>query len=205
MKPRSVALRLPRAPALIAALAAVALCPALAEAQIQTRPEARRGDPRAALISPGWAPFGSAISEQRIPGYNRATYLIGTSGPLTREGVMEAKRVGFVSILDLQSSPELSRNERLIAEYAVIRYFNLPMSDLPDPQQLQQFAAIVQDPRNLPILVHGQSLDQVGAVWALYRAGIGVPPGIAVVDGITSGLGPSLPAVQARLGLPVQQ
>lgn len=173
-----------------------------AEAQIETRPEARRGAPGAALISPGMAPFGSVINQQRISGYHRATYLIGTAGSLSRDGVLEAKRVGFVAILDLQTSAAESRSERVMAEYAHLRYFNLPMSGLPTQQQLQQFATIIQDPQNLPILVHGDNLDQVGAVWALYRASLGVPPQIAVVDGITAGLGPSTPAVRSTLGLP---
>lgn len=182
------------------------LGPFTSAAQVETRPTARQGDPQAALISPGWAPFGSAINQQRIPGYHRATYVIGTAGPLTRDVIMEAKRIGFVAILDLQSSAANSRSERVMAEYAHLQYFNLPVGQgVPSRQLVQQFANIVQDPRNLPILVHGESIDQVGTVWALYRAGLGVPPEIAVVDGITAGLGPSLPAVRAALELPRQQ
>lgn len=205
MKPPPGRLDVPRTQALLLAVVAVFLNPVPALPQTDMNPEARRGTPEAALISPGRAPFGSAISEQRIPGYHRATYQIGTSGPLTREAVMEAKRVGFVAILDLQSSPEKSRSERLIAEFAKIGYISLPVAGgLPTQEQIQQFTEIVQDPRNLPILVHGDNIDQVGAIWALYRAATGVPPRIAVVDGITAGLGLSLPAVQARLGLPNQ-
>jgi protein tyrosine phosphatase (PTP) superfamily phosphohydrolase (DUF442 family) len=191
---------------LLVEVSVLMICPVMAQSQIDRSPDVQPGHPRAALISPGWAPFGSTISEQRIPAYNRATYQIGTSGPLSREGVIEAKRVGFVTILDLQSSPEKSRAERLMAEYANIGYSNLPITgDLPSQQQILQFANAVQDPRNLPILVHGDHSDHVGAIWALYRAALGVPAQIAVVDGITAGLGPSLPAVQSRLGLPMQQ
>ena len=118
---------------------------------------------------------------------------------------MEAKRVGFVAILDLQTSPEQSRAERLIAEYAHIHYFNLPIAGLPSQQQIQEFANIVQNPSYLPVLVHGEDLDQVGAVWALYRAALGVPSEIALADGITAGLGPSFNAVRERLGLPVRR
>lgn len=189
----------------VAGFAAVSFNYGVAEAQIGATPEARPGAPGAALVSPGMAPFGSLINQQRISGYHRATYLIGTAGSLSREGVSEAKRVGFVAILDLQSSAARSRSERLMAEYAHVQYFNLPMSDLPTQQQLQQFTEIVQNAQNLPILVHGDNLDQVGAVWALYRASLGVPPQIAIIDGITAGLGPSTPAVRSMLGLPSPQ
>jgi protein tyrosine phosphatase (PTP) superfamily phosphohydrolase (DUF442 family) len=163
----------------------------------------RPGDPRATLFTPGAAPFGSAISEDRIPRYHRATHQIGTSGPLTRDGVIEAKRLGFVAIVDLQGSPERSANERRVAEYAHIAYFHLPVAQgLLTEEQLQKLAEIVQDPANLPVLLHGDSVDQVGAAWALFRARQGVPPAIALVDGLTAGLGAREQAVRTRLGLP---
>jgi protein tyrosine phosphatase (PTP) superfamily phosphohydrolase (DUF442 family) len=185
-----------------AGIVVAALFVASATAQPRIEP-GRPGDPRATLFTPGAAPFGSAISEDRIPRYHRATHQIGTSGPLTRDGVIEAKRLGFVAIVDLQGSPEKSANERRVAEYAHIAYFHLPVAQgLPTAEQLQKLAEVVQDPANLPALVHGDSVDQVGAAWALFRAGQGVPPAIALVDGLTAGLGPSEPAVRTRLGLP---
>jgi len=180
------------------------LCSTPAQSQVAS-PAAQRGPTVVALSAPGRAPFGSAISEQRIPDYHRATYQIGTSGPLTRNGVGEAKRLGFVSILDLGSSPERSRAEQRMAEFANIGYLSLPIASLPTEQQIQQFANIVQDARDLPILVHGNDIDQIGVVWALYRVALGVPPEIAVVDGMTAGLDASLSTVRARLGLPDRQ
>lgn len=154
---------------------------------------------------PGLAPTGDKISEQRIPFYHRGTPVIALSGPLTEEGVREAKRVGFSAILDLQADPARAANERRNAEFARIRYHHLPLrAPAPSGEEVQRFAAVLADPANLPLLVHGASPDQSGAMWAAYRASLGVPPAIAVLDGQTAGLHGSRDAVRAALGLPAE-
>lgn len=152
---------------------------------------------------PGAAPFGEEISEERIPSYDRAAPRIGTSGPLTDLGVIEAKRVGFAAILDLQPDPERAANERRNAAFARIGYHHLPFAGpVPSGEEVRRFARFVEDRANLPLLVHGKDVDQVGAMWALYRASLGVPPAIALLDGETAGLGAGRAAVAERLGLP---
>ncbi|MBV8096147.1 MAG: hypothetical protein JOY71_29265 [Acetobacteraceae bacterium] len=74
----------------------------------------------------------------------------------------------------------------------------------PTDDQAHQFAAIASDRANLPLLLHGASIDQSGAMWALYRASLGVPPQIALGDGETAGLGASREAVRTRLGVQAQ-
>src|SRR3546814_4881232 len=76
----------------------------------------------------------------------------------------------FRSIVDLQSSPEASGAERRMAEFALLRYHNLPIAEaLPSDDQIAAFAELIEDPENQPVLVHGASLDQAAAMWALYR------------------------------------
>ncbi len=138
--------------------------------------------------TPGVAPFGDQISEQRLPEYNRATPLIATSGPIGDDGVIEAKRVGFAMIVDLRPAADAS-SEKQRADFARIRYANIPVQGIPTADQVKQFASIVTDRSNLPLLLHGANVDQSGAMWALYRASLGVPPAVAVEDGMTAGLG----------------
>lgn len=149
--------------------------------------------------TPGVAPFGDQISEQRLPLYHRATPLIATSGPIGDAGVIEAKRVGFAMIVDLRPSGGARSSERQHAEFSRIRYVNIPVQGVPTSEQVKQFAAIVADRSNLPLLLHGADIDQSGAMWALYRASLGVPPAIAYEDGAAAGLGASGSAVRARL------
>ena len=148
------------------------------------------------------APFGDQVSE-RIPFYNRMAPQVATSAPLDRLGIIEAKGVGFRSIVDLQSARQASSAERRMAEFALLQYHNLPIAGaLPTDAEVAAFARLIEAPENQPILVHGSSLDQAAAMWALYRAAKGVPPEVALGDGMTAGLVESEAALRERLQLP---
>ncbi|RKK04941.1 hypothetical protein EBE87_22390 [Pseudoroseomonas wenyumeiae] len=149
--------------------------------------------------TPGFAPFGDQVSEQRLPLYHRVTTMIATSAPINDPGVIEAKRVGFAMIVDLRPPSADTASEKQHAEFSRIRYVNIPIQGVPTDEQVKQFAELVAEPSNLPLLLHGASIDQSGAMWALYRASLGVPVAIAFEDGATAGLQASGPAVQARL------
>lgn len=148
------------------------------------------------------APFGDTVGP-RIPFYDRVAPQVATSAPLNRLGVIEAKGVGFRSIVDLQASPEASAAEQRMAEFALLQYHNLPIADaLPTDEEVAAFARLIESPENQPVLVHGASLDQAAAMWALYRAARGVPAAVALGDGRTAGLTESEPRLRQRLGLP---
>jgi len=149
------------------------------------------------------APFGDKVSAA-LMNYNRASPMIGSAGVLGEGGVAEAKALGFTAILDLRSPEEGTAEEAAAAGSAGIGYYNIPVATKsPTDDQVAAFASIVEDARNLPILVHCESANRVGAMWALYRAGKGVPAEIAVEEGRTLGLKPSREvAVRERLGLP---
>jgi len=149
--------------------------------------------------SPGVAPFGDQVSEQRLPFYQRVTPLIATSGPISDAGVIEAKRVGFAMIVDLRPPGSNISSGQQHAEFSRIRYVNLPVQGVPTDEQVKQFADLVAERSNLPLLLHGANIDQSGAMWALYRASLGVPANIALEDGAAAGLQASTAAVQARL------
>jgi len=149
--------------------------------------------------TPGVVPFGDQVSEQRLPFYHRVTPMIATSGPISDAGVIEAKRVGFAMIIDLRPPGTDVSSERRHAEFSRIRYVNLPVQGVPTDDQVRQFAELVAERSNLPLLLHGAGIDQSGAMWALYRASLGVPAAIAFEDGVTAGLQASGPAVRARL------
>src|SRR3546814_2465364 len=106
------------------------------------------------------APFGDKVSE-RIPSYDRAAPQVATSAPLERLGILEAKGVGFRSIVDLQPSPEASAAEQTMAEFALLRYHNLPIAeDLPSDDEIAAFADLIEAPENQPVLVHGARSEE---------------------------------------------
>jgi uncharacterized protein (TIGR01244 family) len=118
--------------------------------------------------------------------------------------VADAKALGFKVIVDLRSPQEGIGAERDAAKAAGIRYINIPVATIaPLKDQVAAFAKVIEDPANLPALVHCQTANRVGAMWALYRAAKGVPGEVAVEEGRTLGLSSSRePGVRQQLGLP---
>jgi uncharacterized protein (TIGR01244 family) len=147
------------------------------------------------------APFGDRVSE-RIPFYHRAAPTVATAGPLGRLGIIEAKAVGFRSILNLgPSTTAAGLNDASMAAYAMLGYFSVPLADMPTPEQVDQLRRIVDTAENGPILIYGIDRDHAAAAWALLRAASGVPPELALQEGRTAGLRARLGGVRERLGL----
>ncbi len=148
------------------------------------------------------APFGDKVGPA-FKNYLRASPYVGTAGAIAIGGIAEAKALGFKTIINLVTAEEGAREERARVEAAGLGYIWIPIaSGPPTPEQVAEFAGHVGDPANYPILVHCQSANRVGAIWALYRAAQDVPPAVAVQEGRTIGLKPGREAaVRERLGL----
>ena len=149
------------------------------------------------------APFGDKVSNA-ITYYNRATPFMGSAGALKEGAVAEAKALGFTTIVDLRAPQEGTASEQKTVEAAGLTYINIPVATrAPTDQQVAEFARLVDNASLHPMLVHCQSANRVGAMWALYRTSQGVPATVAVEEGRTLGLKPSRErAVRQRLGLP---
>jgi protein tyrosine phosphatase (PTP) superfamily phosphohydrolase (DUF442 family) len=146
-------------------------------------------------------PFGDKVSE-RIPFYHRAAPTIATAGPLGRLGIIEARAVGFRSILNL--GPKTSAaglDDASMAGYALLGYFSVPVSEPASQEQIAELRRILDTAENGPILIYGIDRDQAAAAWALVRAASGVPPELALQEGLTAGLRSRIPTVRERLGL----
>jgi hypothetical protein len=148
------------------------------------------------------APFGDKVSE-RIPYYHRAAPMIATSGPLGRLGLIEAKAVGFRSVVHLGvSTTAAGLNDAAMAGYVLLVYFNVQITQrLPTDEQVSEIRRILDASENSPILMYGEDRDQAAAAWALAQAASGIPPDIALQDGLTAGLRERLSSVRERLGL----
>ncbi|MGZ8395203.1 MAG: protein tyrosine phosphatase family protein [Rhodoplanes sp.] len=114
------------------------------------------------------------------------------------------KALGFATIVDLRGPDEGAAFEKTIVEEAGLRYVNIPVtSGAPTEAQIAEFARIVEDARNAPLLVHCVTANRVGAMWALYRAQKGIPVLIALEEGRTIGLQPDREAeLRKRLEQP---
>jgi uncharacterized protein (TIGR01244 family) len=149
------------------------------------------------------APFGDKVSAA-ILNYNRATPNVATSGRYDAAAIAEIKALGFRTVVELRGADEKGVAENASAAKAVgLKYVRIPVTTrVPSEAQVRQFARVVENPANYPILVNCVSANRVGAMWALYRAQAGVPAEIAVEEGRTAGLKSREAAVRDRLGLP---
>ena len=121
--------------------------------------------------------------------YNRLKPHIATAGVLNNGAVPKLKVMGFTSIVDLRGPDEGTELEKKAVENAGLRYFNIPVTDgMPTPFQIAEFARIVEDANNAPLLIHAASINRVGAMWTMHRALQGVPDEIALEEGRTTGL-----------------
>jgi uncharacterized protein (TIGR01244 family) len=88
-----------------------------------------------------------------------------------------------------------------MASYALLRYFSVPVNELPTREQIGELRRILDAAENVPVLIYGTDRDHAAAAWALVRAASGVPPELALQEGRTAGLQARLPAVRERLGI----
>ncbi|WP_133122821.1 fused DSP-PTPase phosphatase/NAD kinase-like protein [Zhengella mangrovi] len=138
-----------------------------------------------------------------VKNYLRATPYIGTGGLIDPSSLGLLKTLGFKTIVNLNTADEGANEEAVLAKAAGLAYINMAVpTKAPTAEQIAQFAAIVENPENYPVLVHCESANRVGATWALYRASKGVPAEVAVEEGRAVGLKTSREAaVREQLGL----
>lgn len=149
------------------------------------------------------APYGDAMPNI-VKNYLRAAPYVGTGGVIDRAAFGKLKALGFKTVINLNTDKEGAQPEGDAARKAGLVYIHIPVDTrAPKSDDVSKFTQYVNDPNYYPVLVHCQSANRVGAMWALYRAVNGVPPGIAVQEGRTVGLKPSREkTVRERLGLP---
>jgi uncharacterized protein (TIGR01244 family) len=149
------------------------------------------------------APYGDAMPDI-VKNYLRAAPYVGTGGIVDPKGYAELKKLGFKTIINLNTNEEGAEKEGKGIMAAGLDYVSIPVAThAPDANEVAAFTKYVNDPKYYPILVHCESSNRVGAMWALYRAKNGVPPEIAVQEGRTVGLKPSREAaVREILKLP---
>lgn len=161
-----------------------------------------------------WTAAGRAQSAVEVPPreqvsravtyYTKVRPQIATAGLLLDGAVTELKGFGFTAILDLRGPQEGTEPERRAATAAGLRYFNIPFTGAAVSEaQLVEFARIVEDRNNYPLLIHCHTANRVGAMWTLYRAVRGAPFATALAEGRAIGLKADRESVvRAQLGQP---
>ena len=136
-------------------------------------------------------PFGDAISNS-IYNYHRHTPTIATSGSIASGGLSELKQKGFKTIVDFRTPAEGTVQEAKQAKALGLNYINLAVGTAwPSDELLAEFYALVEDPKQHPILLHCASANRVGMLWAYYRLQRGMGKSGALEEGRTIGMKPN--------------
>ena len=136
-------------------------------------------------------PFGDAISSS-IYNYHRHTPTIATSGSIASGGLSELKQKGFKTIVDFRTPAEGTAQEAKQAKALGLNYINLAVGKAwPSDELLAEFYALVEDPKQHPILLHCASANRVGMLWAYYRLQRGMGKSGALEEGRTIGMKPN--------------
>jgi uncharacterized protein (TIGR01244 family) len=108
---------------------------------------------------------------QEIPNYARPDEEIAFAGQPPEPVFAKLKEAGFQTVLSLRSPEEISFDEAKIVEDLGMTFVNIPIttSTITD-DKVAQFARIVSDPENKPLLIHCGRASRVGGMWYIYRA-----------------------------------
>jgi len=168
------------------------------EATAQTRPAAgaRPAADNPYDVTTG-APYGDVMPDI-VKNYLRAAPYIGTGGAVKLDAFPTLKKLGFKTIINLNTDQQGAIEEGKAAKKAGLAYVRIPVAARgPDAAKVAKFSKYANDPSHYPILLHCLSANRAGAMWTLYRFHHGVPAKIAIEEGRTIGLKPGREAIIA--------
>jgi uncharacterized protein (TIGR01244 family) len=106
-----------------------------------------------------------------IRNFMRVTTDFCTGGQPRPEHLAQLKAEGVRAVLNLRTPGEhRAAEEQEAAEKASLKYFNIPVEyQHPNPEQVDEFLKITDDPANRPMFIHCTAAIRVGAFWMIRR------------------------------------
>ena len=101
---------------------------------------------------------------------------VACAGSITPTAVVEIKKMGYKSIINLRQASESGADvdgEAAAAKSAAINYVHLPFNAAsPDPTLVERFISAVNDAANQPAFIHCASGNRAAALWLIKRVQI---------------------------------
>jgi uncharacterized protein (TIGR01244 family) len=122
-----------------------------------------------------------------ISGFQRPEPDVAIAGQPSSDQLKQLKQEGFRAVVNLRpSSEQTGFDEPAETGRLGLRYFHIPVADAGGLTRdaVKALDEVLQDPGNLPVLVHCGSGNRVGALFALRAAWL---RGLAVSDAIETG------------------
>jgi uncharacterized protein (TIGR01244 family) len=116
------------------------------------------------------------VTRPPVPGvanFAKLDTTIACAGAIAPESVVEIRKLGYASIINLRQAAEGGANvdaEEAAAKAAGLRYVHLPFNpSAPDPATVDQFLRVIVDPDNQPALVHCSTGSRAATLWLIKR------------------------------------
>jgi len=114
----------------------------------------------------------SNTNYKELPNFLKVNDHLYRGGQPRKGGINRLKELGIKTVINLRRSSEGTRAERLEAEAAGLKYFNVSMSSLgrPSDEQMARVLEVIGQAENQPVFIHCQrGSDRTGTVIAAYR------------------------------------
>ena len=108
-----------------------------------------------------------------VANFQRLDASFASGGATTAEAFTALKKLGFRTVVNLQTASELGADlegEAKAVRQAGLRYFSLPFSTIaPDTSAVDKFLQVAKDTANQPVYIHCLAGQRANAFWLIKR------------------------------------
>jgi uncharacterized protein (TIGR01244 family) len=118
------------------------------------------------------------VTKENVPGITnlaRVETTVACAGAITPESVVEVKKMGFVSVINLRRASEEGANvekEEAAAKAAGIRYYHVPYDGSADPKAADAFLTAITTKGAEPAFIHCAGGNRAATMWLIKRIAI---------------------------------
>ena len=121
----------------------------------------------------------TAVTKATVPGivnFSKVETTVACAGATTPAALVEVKRMGYNSVINLRMPSEAGAEieaEAAAAKTAGINYIHLPFNaQAPDPALVDNFLKAITDKTNQPAFIHCASANRAAALWMVKRIAV---------------------------------
>jgi uncharacterized protein (TIGR01244 family) len=118
----------------------------------------------------------SQVTKESVPGivnFSKVETTVACAGATTPAALVEVKRMGYASVVNLRQANEPGADidaAAAAAKAAGINFIHIPFNAAsPDPMLVDKFIKAVTDKANQPAFIHCASANRAAALWMVKR------------------------------------
>lgn len=131
-----------------------------------------------ASVLSGATALAQQVNKDQVTGIRnlaRIETTVACAGAITPESVVEVKKMGFVSVVNLRLATEEGaevEKEAAAAKAAGIRYFHVPYDGSADPKAADAFLTAITTKGAEPAFIHCAGGNRAATMWLIKRVAV---------------------------------